>query len=322
MKKLFVAILFLASLKTTAQHKLIDKLSIGVNLGGNNSLFLPLTLTGTSQARIDVEYGRTHSKTSLRGGAGLTYQINDRLSAMLHVNYEKKGWYRDSLLFVNPFTSNFKIFTADFYFHFISFPVIFQYEMGKKIKWYPRLGFVMSMPLSVTGRGIYIESDERLIPLIDFSPSANRSPNVYWDKAILAGLAFKVPYRAVNLGFSVNYQASLNLSLGLLQELKSVFSKLSGFFKPNHPQTVSILLSPILFCARRTRISACKIVKKEKRVKIAPPPVSTALAHVTHVRKGGFFLQVFTIWGFNFFNAFNQCKIVEMGVTLRRFVKK
>jgi len=133
MKKLFISLLVLTGIYTTAKAQAPNSAEFGVNIGVNQST---------------VQYSGTGENADYKGGINLgvsgEYYFTDRWGIKAKVIYDQKGWANGFL----QLQDGTEIDGVDYHLNYITIPVMANWHFGRMRNWYldfgPSFGFLTS----------------------------------------------------------------------------------------------------------------------------------------------------------------------------------
>jgi len=137
MQKIFVTILILSAICTTALAQTKGNTEFGVNIGLNGA-----TVT-TNQ------YTNTSYRTGFNAGVSGEYYFSDRWGVKVKLSYEQKGWNDGSIGYGNG-----PSFSTDYKLDYITIPVMANWHFGRTRNWYlnfgPYVGILINAKLTAS----------------------------------------------------------------------------------------------------------------------------------------------------------------------------
>lgn len=128
-----------------------------------------------------------NKKETFLSGIGLMYSHNRNLSFRSEFFYEERGWLAKNAFTINPNTGDTEISKIDYFYPFITMPVLVEGKIGKAIQIFANTGINTS--LRIGGRTI---TDNGSIPTVFIFPG-DKKPT--FDFAWIGGAGLRAPIR-------------------------------------------------------------------------------------------------------------------------------
>lgn len=132
-----------------------------------------------------AQLGKGNKKQSVNYGATFLYRCNRYLNIKSDFFYEERGWFSESAFTIDPNTGNSYISKIDFFYPFITIPVLIEGNIGRKLQFFANTGINTS--LRIGGKTI---TEDGNIPNVFIFPE-DKKPT--FDFAWVGGGGIRVP---------------------------------------------------------------------------------------------------------------------------------
>lgn len=127
-----------------------------------------------------------NKKYTFNGGISILFNYNKYLNLRSEIIYEERGWVTETIFAIDPNTGNSGKSKLNYFYPFITIPMLFEGKLGKKLQLFVNTGINTSLRI-----GGKIITENGYIPLVFIFPE-DKKPT--FDFGWIGGGGIRVPF--------------------------------------------------------------------------------------------------------------------------------